>query len=150
MVEFLDDSVVSDRGVIWSLFQYVPCYLSCSIYLLSNLLWCLWTSNLSTSQSAVCAWSLTKIDEGHSGAEGKGRGGLSVCATPPPPPIHPSLLPSVLLTVTEDWGLFWSAWTDGQHSHQEKQRKKEREKNTVEDKYDEKRTEICGERHVEA
>lgn len=93
MVSSPEGSVLFDTGVIWPFFQYAPCYLSCNIYFLSNLLWCPCTSNLSTSQSAVCGWSVTKIDEGHSGTEGKGQGGLSVSA-PPPPSIHPSILPS--------------------------------------------------------
>lgn len=108
MVSFPQGSVVCDMRVIWLLFQYAPCYLSCSIYLLSNVLWCVQTSNLSTSQSAVCRWSVTKIDEGHSSAKGKGQGGLSVSAPHVPPPIpltlNPSIHPSVLLT-NNDWGL---------------------------------------------
>lgn len=132
VVSFPQGSVVCDTRVIWLLFQYVPCYLSCSIYLLSNLLWCAQTSNLSTSQSVVCGWSVTKIDEGHSSAKGKGHG--AVCQWPPsaflnpsnsphPLSIHPSFPLSCWQTVTEDWGLFWSAWTDGHQLLQEKEKK---------------------------
>ena len=128
--------MVCDTGVISALFQYAPCYLSCSIYLLSNLLWCAQTSNLSTSQSAVCRWSVTKTDEGHSGAEGKGQGGLSVSAHTPapfhPPPPHLSIYPSIhpsFHPADKQW-LRTEAFSDkaGQMDNTRSKRKREKKK----------------------
>lgn len=156
MVSFPQGSVVCDMWGIWLLFKYVPCYLSCSIYLLSNVLWCAQTSNLSTSQSAVCRWSVTKIDEGHSSANGKGQGGLFVSAPHVPPStsltLHPSLHPS--LCVADKQWLRTEAFFD-QHGQMDNRRSKRRRKEIerqIKDKYDQKKTliEICWERNVEA
>lgn len=81
-------------------FGCVPCYLKIAAF--TSFLICCDVCGHQICQAhsqAVWRWSLTKIDEGHSGAEGKGRGGLSVNLPTSrkltPSFFHPSIHPSI-------------------------------------------------------